>query len=175
MMRETVLSAVRSAAVLAAVPVLSTFGGPIDNAWIKCTTNKNPLEYKPGEEMVFTLAPQGIEGSVPEGEYFLDWKRTDDFGGIDKGKIPFTGKPFVYKTKLDKAGFVRLEAYVVGKDGKRYVKKFTGDASTPEGRMAMNRFERAKKNVFFDGGAGVDIGTLATHPEPKDFDAFWKG
>ena len=84
MMRETVLSAVRSAAVLAAVPVLSTFGGPIDNAWLKCTTNKNPLEYKPDEEMVFTLAPQDIEGQIPEGEYFLEWKRTDDFGGIAK-------------------------------------------------------------------------------------------
>ena len=151
------------------------FGGVLDNAWIKCTTNKNPLEYKPGEEMVFTLAPQGVEGEVPEGEYFLEWKRSDDFGGVDKGREPFTGKPFVYKTKLDKAGFVRLEAYVVGKNGRRYVKKFTGDTSTPEGRMAMNRFERAKKNVFFDGGAGVDIDTLTTHPEPKDFDAFWKG
>ena len=48
------------------------FGGVLDNAWIKCTTNKNPLEYKPGEEMVFTLSPQGIEGVVPEGEYFLN-------------------------------------------------------------------------------------------------------
>jgi len=27
--------------------------------------------------------------------------------------------------------------------------------------------------VFFDGGAGVDIDTLATHPEPSDFDSFW--
>jgi cephalosporin-C deacetylase-like acetyl esterase len=124
--------------------------------------------------MIFTLSPQDIEGQIPEGEYFLEWKRTDDFGGVDKGKLPFTGKPFVYKTSLSKAGFVRLEAYVVQKDGKRYVKKFTGDASTPEGRQAMNRFERAKKNVFFDGGAGVNVDTLTTHPEPHDFDAFWK-
>ena len=41
--------------------------------------------------------------------------------------------------------------------------------------MAMNAFERGKKAVFFDGGAGVDIDTLATHEEPKDFDAFWAG
>ena len=148
--------------------------GVLDNAWLKGTTDKNPLAYKPGEEMVFTIAPQGIDGAIPAGEYFLDWKRTDDFGGTAKGRIPFTGKPFVYRTKLDKAGFVRLEAYVVDKKGGRYVKKFTGDASTPEGRKAMNRFERAKKNVFFDGGAGVDIDTLATHEEPKDFDGFWK-
>ena len=148
--------------------------GVLDNAWLKGTTDKNALSYKPGEEMVFTITPQGIDGAIPEGEYFLDWKRTDDFGGTEKGKIPFTGKPFVYKTSLGKAGFVRLEAYVVDKKGHRYAKKFTGDASTPEGRAAMNRFERAKKNIFFDGGAGVDIDTLATHEEPKDFDAFWK-
>ena len=148
--------------------------GVLDNAWLKGTTDKDPLSYRPGEEMVFTITPQGLDGAVPEGEYFLDWKRTDDFGGIDKGNVPFTGKPFVYKTSLSKAGFVRLEAYVVDKKGRRYVKKFTGDASTPEGKAAMNRFERAKKAVFFDGGAGVDIDTLATHEEPKDFDEFWK-
>ena len=160
------------ALALGAASVLSA--GVLDNAWLKGTTDKNPLAYKPGEEMVFTIAPQGIDGAIPEGEYFLDWKRTDDFGGMENGRIPFTGKPFVYKTSLGKAGFVRLEAYVVDKTGRRYVKKFTGDASTPEGRAAMNRFERAKKNVFFDGGAGVDIDTLATHEEPKDFDDFWK-
>lgn len=27
--------------------------------------------------------------------------------------------------------------------------------------------------VFFDGGAGVDLETLATQPEPADFDEFW--
>ena len=148
--------------------------GVLDNAWLKGTTNKNPLEYKPGEEMVFTITPQGIDGAIQEGAYFLSWKRSDDFGGIEKGKVPFTGKPFVYKTSLSKAGFVRLEAYVVDKNGKNYIKKFSGDATTPEGRVAMNRFEKSKKAIFFDGGAGVDIDTLSTHEEPKDFDEFWK-
>ena len=147
--------------------------GVLDNAWIKGTTDKNPLSYKPGEEMVFTLEPQGIEGELPEGEYTMWWKRSDDYGASEEGVVPFTREPFVYKTRLDKPGFVRLEAYVRGKDGKNVVKKFTGDASTPEGRKAMNAFERRKKNVFFDGGAGVAIDTLSTHEEPPDFDAFW--
>lgn len=157
-------------AVFAAV---AAFGGALDNACIQGKTDKNPLLYKPGEEMVFTLTPQGVAGTLPEGEYFLDWKRGGDDGVVENGKVAFTGAPFVYKTKLDKAGFVRLEAYVVGKDGRRYQKQFTGDATTPEGKKAMNDFEKQKKVVFFDGGAGVDIDTLATQPEPADFDAFW--
>ena len=149
------------------------FGGALDNAWIKGTTDKDPIAYKPGEKMVFTLSFEGVEGAIPEGEYFLDWKRSGDDGLVDDGKIPVTGKPFIYETKIDKPGFVRIQANVVDKDGKRYVKKFTGDATTPEGKAAMNRFERQNKAIFFDGGAGADIETLRTEPEPKDFDAFW--
>ena len=170
--RSLKASAVPFAAGFALV-ASATLAGVLDNAWLKGTTDKNPLFYGAGEEMVFTVAPQGLDGAVPQGEYFLDWKRSDDYGQVESGKIPFTGEPFVYRTKLDKPGFVRLEAYVVDKAGKRVVKKFTGDATTPEGRKAMNAFERQKKNVFFDGGAGVDIDKLTTHEEPKDFDAFW--
>ena len=53
------------------------------------------------------------------------------------------------------------------------MKSFTGDPNTPEGRKALNAFERKDKRVFFDGGAGVRIDTLRSVPEPKDFDAFW--
>ena len=168
-------NAARVAAIMATMSVLNAFGGPLDKAWLKGETDKDPLSYAPGEEITFTVTPQNIEGALPEGEYFLDWKRSDDFGKVEKGKVPLTGKPFVYKGRLDKAGFIRLEVYVVGKDGKRYAKKFTGDATTPEGRRAMNAFERANKSIFFDGGAGVAVDTLTSHEEPKDFDSFWAG
>lgn len=151
----------------------AAFGGVLDNAWIQGTTDKNPLGYKPGEPMVFTLAPQDLDGELPAGEFFLDWSRTGDDGVVASGKVPFTKAPFVYTTKLEKPGFVRIRATVVDKNGKRYVKTFTGDATTPEGKAAMNRFERTNKSVFFDGGAGADIDTLKSHPEPADFDAFW--
>ena len=151
----------------------TSLAGLLDGAWLKGTTDKDPLTYRPGETMTFTLTPQGLDGTVPEGAYFLDWKRSDDYGATETGREPFTGAPFVYRTKLDKPGFVRLEAYVVDKNGKRYTKKFLGDATTPEGRRAMNEFERRKKSVFFDGGAGVSIEALTSHEEPKDFDAFW--
>ena len=162
------------AAVLAAGLASATaLAGLLDNAWLMGVTDKDPLTYKPGEEMVFTVTPKGLDGAIPAGEWFLDWKRSDDYGKVESGKVPMTGEPFVYKTSLDKAGFVRLEVYVVDKNGKRYAKKFMGDATTPEGKKAMNAFERGKKAVFFDGGAGVDIDTLTTHEEPKDFDEFW--
>ena len=159
-----------AATVLAAGTV---FGGALDNAWIKGTTDKDPITYKPGEKMSFTLSFEGVEGAIPEGEYFLDWKRSGDDGVVDSGKIPVSGKPFTYETKIDKPGFVRIQANVVDKGGRLYVKKFTGDVTTPEGKAAMNRFERQNKAVFFDGGAGADIEALRTEPEPANFDAFW--
>ena len=92
---------------------MSVYAGVLDNAWIKGTTNKSPIDYKPGEEMVFTLETVGVQGSVPEGEYSLWWQRSDDYGNFVEGKVSFTGKPFVYKTSLDKPGFVRFVAYVL--------------------------------------------------------------
>ena len=162
-------------ACLVALFSLQLAAGLLDGAWIKGTTDKCPLSYKAGEEIVFTLEPMGVEGEIPDGEYFLAWKRSDDFGGSESGEVPFSARPFVYRTKLDKPGFVRLEAYVVDKDRKRVAKKFTGDASTPEGKKAMNKFEKSPKSIFFDGGAGVDVDSLALseESEPKDFDEFW--
>ena len=152
---------------------VAAFGGVLDKAWIKGTTDKDPITYKPGEKMVFTLSAQGLDGKLPAGEYFLQWTRSGDDGIRENGKEPLTAKPFVYETKIDKPGFVRIQANVVDKDGNRYMKQYTGDTTTPEGKAAMNRFERTNRAVFFDGGAGAGIETLRTEPEPKDFDAFW--
>ena len=116
------------------------FAGPLDKAWMKGTTDKNPLLYKPGEEMVFTIEPQNIRGDIPVGTYFLKWERTGDDGVSEKGSEPFTGKPFVYKTRIAKPGFVRLFAEVVDASGKpfrRDLERFTGDPNTPEGRRAL--------------------------------------
>jgi len=157
----------------AVVSAAAAFAGPIDNAWLRGTTDRDPLTYRPGQEMTLTLTPMGIEGEVPAGEYFLDWKRTDDFGCVETGRVAFTGAPFVYRATLDRPGFVRLEAYVVDKAGNRFKKRYTGDTTTPEGKKAMNEFERTRKDVFFDGGAAVEPEKLATVPEPVDFQAFW--
>ena len=117
------------------------FAGPLDKAWMKGTTDKDPLSYKPGEEMVFTVAPQNIRGDIPEG------------------------------------GFVRLFAEVVDASGqpcRRRIEKPAVDPNTPEGRRALKRLRKIKKNVFFDGGAAAGVDTLRqAAPEPADFDAFW--
>ena len=152
---------------------ISLTAGPLDTAWLKGTTDKDPLSYRCGDDMALTIELMGVEGAIPEGEYSMQWTRTDDFGGTESGSVPLPGKPFTYRTRLDKPGFVRLTAYVVGKDGIRYEKKFIGDATTPEGRKAMNAFEKAPKNVFFDGGVGADVAKLRDVAEPADFDEFW--
>ena len=115
---------------------------------------------------------QGVE-SVPEGRYFIEWSRTGDDGVTETGKVPATLDPLVIRTKMDKPGFVRVLAYVVDGKGNAYRKSFRGDPNTPEGKKALNAFERMDKRVFFDGGAGVQIDKLVSYPEPKDFDAFW--
>ena len=128
--------------------------GELDGAVLHGETDKaRAIDYAPGETMTFTLALQGAK-PFAEGAYFIQWKRSGDDGVVEEGKAPASiQKPFVYRTKTDKPGFVRLTAYVVDKDGKRY--------------------EHKKKRVFFDGGAGVQPEKLVSHPEPADFDAFW--
>ena len=129
---------------------LTVFAGPLDKSWLKGETDKNPLFYKLGETMVFTVTPMGVEGEIPAGKYFMKWRRSGDDGKKDEGKIPFNGEPFVYRTKLEKPGFVRILAEIVDTDGKL-----------------------VKRNIF-GGGAGAEIDTLKALPEPADFDQFWK-
>ena len=162
------------AAACAALGTALFAAGELDEAVLHGETDKaRAIDYAPGETMMFTLTLQRAK-PFPDGAYFIKWKRSGDDGVVEEGKVPAsTAKPFVYRTKTDKPGFVRLTAFVVDKDGKRYQKSFHGNPNTPEGRAAMNRFERMDKRVFFDGGAGVQPEKLVSHPEPADFDAFW--
>ena len=149
--------------------------GVLDKAWLRGVTDKDPISYHAGEEIVFTVTPMDLDGPIPPDTYQLEWLYSDESGKFDKGMQPFTEEPFVYRTSLDKPGFVRLEVYVLGPDGKRFEKPFLGDASTPEGRKAMNKYEKSNKKVFFDGGAGVNVDQIRTLAEkPADFDEFWE-
>ena len=164
-----------SIAVLVSLVIAGLFAaGELDNAVLHGETDKaRAIDYRPGEMMTFTLTLQGAK-PLPPDTYFIDWKRTGDDGVHESGKVPASlTTPLVIKTKIDKPGFVRLFAVVVDKNGKQYRKSFNGDVSTPEGKKAMNRFERKDKRVFFDGGAGVEPEKLESVPEPEDFDAFW--
>ena len=106
--------------VLAACVALASFAhtNALEDAWLKGTTDKVPTSYKTGETMVFTIEPQDIKGELPAGAYFLKWERSGDDGVSEKGSEPLTGKPFVYKTRIAKPGFVRLYAEVVDASGR---------------------------------------------------------
>ena len=172
MMRRGIVRRIAALALVSGLCVQAN-GGPFDKAVLHGETDKErAIDYAPGEQMVFTLSLQGAE-DFAEGDYFVSWMRTGDDGRTEEGKVDATKLPLVVKTSLDRPGFVRLEAKVVDAQGKAYKKSFTGDPNTPEGRKALNDFERRDRRVFFDGGAGVKVDTLQSVPEPKDFDEFW--
>lgn len=156
-----------------ALAVASAFAGELDEGLLRGKTDKRAIDYAPGEKMTFTLALDRIE-KLPPGAWFIRWERFGDDGKKDGGTVPADlSKPLVVTTSLDRPGFVRVRAQLVDGKGQVYRKKYTGDTSTPEGRRAQNEFERRDRRIFFDGGAGAQVGALASHPEPKDFDAFW--
>ena len=128
-----------------------------DEAFISGHTPGEKCFFAPGEEMAFTLKIEGAKGELPPDAFFVKWTRTGDDGKTETGKVAASlTEPFTVKTRLDQPGFVRLEAEVVDRAGRRVPKK-----------------HRWEKRVFFGGGAGVDVDKLAGWPEPADFDAHW--
>ncbi|MGE4563782.1 MAG: acetylxylan esterase [Victivallaceae bacterium] len=121
-------------------------------------TDKDPVSYKPGEEMVFTITPD-LQNQQPSLDgYVINWTRTGDDGKTVSGKSPLAAGPFTVKTSLDRPGFVRVLATL----------------SDPAGRELRKTYPNKKVDkIFFDGGAGVEPEKLAGIAEPEDFDAFW--
>ena len=157
--------AVMLSAALAASVV---FANAWDGVLIKGRTDKdNPVGYKSGEQIVFTLVASEVPAELENAGYMVDWKRTGDDGKVESGKVPFkSGEVCKVATKLSIPGFVRLEAYVVDANGKKVVR----DKPAP----GAPNWQPFLKDVFFDGGAGVDIDKIGRFtPEPKDFDAWW--
>ena len=164
--------AVALAFVACSAYMVGGFAGPLDRAVLHGETDKpRATDYARGEEMVFTLSLQGAE-PFPADEYFIAWERTGDDGLTDCGLAP-AETSLVIRTSMNQPGFVRILARVVDADGSECRRAFLGDQTTPEGRIAYNRFEHSDKRIFFDGGAGVEIASLQSVSEPEDFDAFW--
>ena len=128
-----------------------------DDALVVGHTNGDKCFYKAGEEIVFTLELKGVKGEIPPGEFFLDWERSANDGKTERGRVAASlEKPLVIRTKMDVPGFVKIEANLVDKTGRRVPKKHMWE-----------------KRVFFQGGAGVDVDKIPAWPEPKDYDAHW--
>jgi len=117
------------------------------------STVKNPLLYKVGEEMTFSLTLVDRDAkNVPVPGRRLKWTRVGDDGKTERGEGVSDG-PLVVKTKIDRPGFVRLTVNVLDANGK----------------ALMGRTEQ------FDGGAGAGVNEIVTTPIPSDFNAFWDG
>lgn len=148
---------------------------PLDTAYLVGETDRNPLEYRAGEKMTFTLALVNADGPLEEGAYRIDWRRTGDDGLVTNGTVALPlARPLVVETSLAQPGFVRLEAVVVDAKGEPFRKTFAPGALTADGSRPMHPWEREETRVFFDGGAGVGVDTLRGVPPPDDFAAFWK-
>jgi len=150
------------------VSALSAFANAWDGVLLKGRTDKeNPVGYKVGEKIVFTLVASEVPKELENAGCIVDWKRTGDDGKVEYGKAPFkSGDVCTVTTKIDIPGFVRLEAYVKDASGKPVQRGKTAPGAP--------NWQRHIKGVFFDGGAGAGVdGIKKFTPEPKDFDAWW--
>ena len=111
---------------------------------------KNPLEYRCGEEIVFRVLP--TEEGKPLDGIELRWERMGDDGRTETGRaLCSAGKPVTVRTSLDRPGFVYCRFNAYDRNGEKI-----GDL--PE----------------YSISAGADIGKIRPAvPEPAGFDAFW--
>ena len=117
-------------------------------------SNKNALEYKLNELMVFTITPR-------HGDEFLDipefknykWIIEGDDGRKESGSAPVNGKaPLVLTASLSRPGFVRVK--VEACDGN------------------LNPLSNV---TCFLGGAGAEVEKIECDTKmPDDFDDFWE-
>ena len=131
-----------SAAVLAAS--MSALSAKI---YFTGTCDKDALSYKCGEPMVFSVSLKE-DGKALDGKK-VRYIRSGDDGVVDEGTfVSDANKPFVYKTSIDKAGFVRLRMILLDDKG-----------------MPVKDADK------YEGGACADFDKLEqATPEPKDFD-----
>lgn len=155
--------------LIAAVHFAAAFGNVWDKVTIKGVTDKeNPVAYRAGEPIVLSLVADNVPPDLKCADYFFEWKRTGDDGKVETGKSDFKPGTFaVVSTKLDIPGFVRIEGYVKDKASGRAVKRDKAAPGAPQWAPL--------KEVFFDGGAGVDVNLIVQEkPEPADFDDWWR-
>ncbi len=136
-----------------ALTVLSSAVSFAANGTFTGKTNKNPLEYHPGEKMVFEI--QYLEDGVPVDGKNISWKRTGDDGKVEEGAaVSSANEPLLIETSIDMPGFVRIQVFPMDEEGKM----IGGEHS---------------EDIQFNGGAGVLLDQIKGIPEPEDFDEFW--
>lgn len=120
------------------------------------------LFYAPGEPMKFIFSMNYGNQPPPAKPYFVKWIRTGDDGKRENGQTEISqGKPVVVTTRLDRPGFVRLQAWLLDDKGRNI-------------KFPQKVWNTVRYFDFFDGGAGVQPEKLQPAvKEPVDFDAFW--
>ena len=117
------------------------------------TCDKDPLSYKSGEEMTFTITLKNKKNNdAPVTGRRVKWQRRGDDKLTESG-FADTDKPLVLKTKINQPGFVRITVELLDENGKPV----------------------KKRNSKYEGGAGADVKQLTMTNKPADFDKFWNG
>ena len=129
------------------------------NLAVKVLAEKADPEYQKGEELKLYILVYPADKNEKVDKYNLKIARSADFEKRSESIYPVKlGKEFVYKTKLEQDGFVRLEVFVQDKKGNNI--NFT--------------FDSVKRNRAYDSSFGVGLDNLQQAiAEPKDFDEFW--
>ena len=91
-MKTSIMSYVAASAL--ALVAFRSAAGLLDNAWIKGTTDKDPLTYRAGEEIAITLTPMGLAklwNSIPGNNKSIVWVQ-----GSEHGYVPpmYEGRDF---------------------------------------------------------------------------------
>ena len=148
-MKSLVFGFVAACAVVA-------FGNVWDPVQIKGTTDRDPLTYKPGEEMKFTLSLQGAE-KVADGEYFVAWNRFGDDGQTTGGKVDVNKLPLAFDIAWyeQKAVAVLLALLSLGFRNIRLGPTLPAFVSTGVARTLVERF-----GLCGIGSVGGDIKSI---------------
>ena len=113
-------------------------------------TDRDPLSYACGEEMVFTvtLVDRSAKNAPVPGRR-VAWTLEGDDGSRRAGEAS-SDQPLVVKAKLDAPGFVHLVVRAVDEDGRQ-----------------------VPGSGVFDSSAAADAERIPAKPAPDDFNAFW--
>ena len=125
-------------------------------------TEKDPLSYKTGEEIVFNVVL--LKDGERTGGQRLVWTCEGDDGRRLEGEaVASATEPLIVRTRLDRPGFVHLQVSVLDENGKPILPQYY------DKNWNFVRDETQQLNA----GAAAEPEKLTAFAEPDDFDAFW--
>jgi cephalosporin-C deacetylase-like acetyl esterase len=143
----------KKALTLLALSILGLASTALAEPVLTGETDKPPVSYTPGENMIFSVSLE--EDGQPVEGVRLVWERAGDDGQTQNGEALSGQKPLRITTSLDEPGFVFIKVTAVDETGKTLLRE-------------------NKKTLEFKGGAGVMPEQLQALPEPGQFGAYWE-